>query len=290
MSSVWGQDNVDQHITDVQIGKIKAAKAALPALLADYPNHASVLFLSALLEEDGEKAKSQYQQLYKNHPNTEYSDEAVMKIAEFYYAAGLYIQSAEWAKRMALYYSRSEHMDRAVKLFLNALIISGSKDTALYYSKVFKKQFPKMDVDTKLSQLLNEHEAEPVKASEKVEVSDKKDVNAGIFDKIVETLKSPVPDEIGSPVKDVTPSSSSTSTSLPFSLQVGAYSKELNADHQKSQLVAAGYNARVDLRESNGRTLYAVRIGYYADRMVAKEASRGIKSTLGIDTIVISNK
>ena len=218
ITSVYGQENVDQLIVDVQMGKIKDAKAALPAFLANYPNHASVLFLSALLEEDGEKAKSQYQQLYKNHPNTKYSDDAVMKIAEFYYAAGLYIQSAEWAKRMALYYSRSEHMDRAVKLFLNALIISGSKDTALYYSKVFKKQFPKMDVDTKLSKLLNEYEVEPIKASEKVDVTKNKDANTGIFDKIVETLKSPVPDEIGPFVKEAVPSSSA-SLSLPFSLQ-----------------------------------------------------------------------
>ena len=244
ISNIWSQENVDQYITDVQMGKINDANVALPALLADYPNHASVLFLSALLEEDGEKAKSQYQQLYKNHPNTQYSDDAVMKIAEFYYASGLYIQSAEWAKRMALYYSRSEHMDRAVKLFLNALIISGSKDTALYYSKVFKKQFPKMDVDTKLSKLLNEYEVEPIKVSEKVDIAESKDANTGIFDKIVETLKSPVPDEIGSFVKEPVPSSSS----LPFSLQLGAYSNALNADHQKTLLVAAGYDARVDLK------------------------------------------
>jgi hypothetical protein len=33
-----------------------------------------------------------------------------------------------------------------------------------------------------------------------------------------------------------------------------------------------------------------VRIGYYSDRMMAKTAGRELKSTLGIDTIVIANK
>ena len=76
----------------------------------------------------------------------------------------------------------------------------------------------------------------------------------------------------------------------PFSLQVGAYGQEINADHQTRQLNAAGFSARVELKESNGSTLYAVRIGYYSDRMMAKAAGRELKSTLGIDTIVIANK
>ena len=59
---------------------------------------------------------------------------------------------------------------------------------------------------------------------------------------------------------------------------------------QKNQLDAAGFPARVERKESNGRTLYVVKIGYYSDRMMAKAAGRELKSTLGIDTIVIANK
>ena len=281
--NLFAQEGVEQLIENIQSGKIEEALTALPALERDFPNHPGVMYLAALLETDGDTARKQYQQLYKHHPNSEYSDDAVMKIAEYYYAAGLYIKSSEWTKRMARYYARSEHIDRAVKLFLNALIISGSKDTAFYYSKVFKKQFPKMDVDTKLSQLLNELETSPVEESEVVVDKPKTD---GILNKIVEKLSSPVPDEIGFPRF---PSKKSV-VKQPFSLQVGAYGEESNADHQKSQLDAAGFPARVALKESNGRTFYAVRIGYYSDRMTAKAAGRELKSTLGIDTIVIANK
>ena len=71
----------------------------------------------------------------------------MMKVAEYFYSVGLYIQAAEWLKKMPIYYSRSEHIERAVKLFLNSLIVSGHKDTAIFYSRVFTKQFPSLNVD-----------------------------------------------------------------------------------------------------------------------------------------------
>jgi len=148
---------------------------------------------------------------------------------------------------------------------------------------VFKKQFPKMDVDTKLSQLLNELETPLVEENEVVVDRPK---TGGILNKIIVTLSSPVPDEIGLPRF---PSKEGV-LKQPFSLQMGAYGEEANADHQTRQLNAAGFSARVELKESNGRTLYVVKIGYYSDRMMAKAAGRELKSTLGIDSIVIANK
>ncbi|MBT5955547.1 MAG: hypothetical protein HN820_01260 [Candidatus Marinimicrobia bacterium] len=286
--NLFAQEGIEQLIENIQLGKTEDALSALPALERDFPNHPGVMYLAALLETDGDTAREQYQQLYKHHPNSEYSDDAVMKIAEYYYAAGLYIKSSEWTKRMARYYARSEHIDRAVKLFLNALIISGSKDTAFYYSKVFKKQFPKMDVDTKLSQLLNELEITPTE-EEPVEVVEENTAKGeGILNKIVETLSSPVPDELELPMPSFP--SNKEEVKQPFSLQVGAYGEEANADHQSSQLNAAGFSARVELKESNSRTLYVVKIGYYSDRMMAKVAGQELMSTLGVDNIVISNK
>ena len=288
ISTLFPQEGIKQLIENVQLGKTEASLSALPALQRDFPNHSGVMYLSALLETDGDKAREQYQLLYKNHPNSEYADDAVMKLSEYYYAAGLYIKSSEWSKRMPRYYARSEHIDRAVKLFLNALIISGSKDTAFYYSKVFKKQFPKMDVDTKLSQLLNELEITPIEEAPVDVVVDDAPDNGGILGKIVETLSSPVPDEIKLPMPSFP--SKKVVVKQPFSLQVGAYGEESNAEHQKSQLDAAGFTVRVELKESNGRTLYVVKIGYYADQMMAKAAGAELMSTLGINNIVVANK
>ena len=145
-----------------------------------------------------------------------------------------------------------------------------------------------MDVDTKHSQLLNELEIIPTEEALVDVAVDDAPKSGGILDKIVETLSSPVPDEIGLPIPSFP--SKKVVVKQPFSLQVGAYGKESNADHQKSQLDAAGFTVRVELKESKGRTLYVVKIGYYADRMMAKAAGVELKSTLGIDTIVVANK
>ena len=116
------------------------------------------MYLKGLLETNGEEAKTIFAKLYNTHPTSDYGDDAVMKVAEYYYAAGLYVQAANWLKKMPIYYSRSEHIERAVKLFLNSLIVSGHKDTAIFYSRVFKRQFPTLDVDGKIKDLLKDFE------------------------------------------------------------------------------------------------------------------------------------
>ena len=270
------QENVDSYINQVINGEILEADKALPQLALEFPNHPSVLFLTGLLEPDGEKAKDIFLTVYKSHPNSYYSDDSVMKIAEYYYAAGLYIQAAEWLKRMALYYSRSEHIERAVKLFLNSLIVSGSRDTALYYSKVFKRQFPKMDVDSKISQLLAEESAKTTsEINNNIQLA-QLDKEKSVIDKNSESVYGNFKIQ----------TKENTSTKFPFSLQIGAYSTQVNAENQKKQLIAAGFLARVEEKLSNGRILYVVRIGYYSNRSEAKYESKKIKNSLDIDSII----
>ena len=152
------QDHLDILINEVLSGSKDSAEIYLPTIEKQYPHNPNMLFLKGLMEINGEEAMQIFVELYTNHPTSEYGDDAVLKVSEFYYASGLYVQSAEWLKKMPLYYSRSEHIDRAVKLFLNSLIVSGNRDTAIFYARVFKKQFPFMDVDGKINDLLEDYE------------------------------------------------------------------------------------------------------------------------------------
>ena len=168
ISTLLCQEHLDILIKEVLSGSKDSAAIYLPTIEKQYPHNPNMLFLKGLMETNGEEAMQIFLELYTNHPTSEYGDDAVMKVAEFYYASGLYVQSAEWLKKMPLYYSRSEHIDRAVKLFLNSLIVSGNRDTAIFYSRVFNKQFPFMDVDGKINNLLEEYEN-----SKKIEVDKK---------------------------------------------------------------------------------------------------------------------
>ena len=158
LSSLISQDHLDALIQDVLHGSRDSAAIYLPAIDQKYPNNPTVMYLKGLLETDGEQAMKIFSNLYNTHPTSDYGDDAVMKVAEYYYAAGLYVQASNWLKKMPIYYSRSEHIERAVKLFLNSLIVSGHRDTAIFYSRVFKRQFPTLDVDGKINNLLQEFE------------------------------------------------------------------------------------------------------------------------------------
>ena len=78
--------------------------------------------------------------------------------------------------------------------------------------------------------------------------------------------------------------------SAPFSLQSGAFSSEINATSQRTELVISGFRARVKELYKSDKTLYAVRIGYFNNREDALKVGEQIKTKLDLDTIIIKNK
>lgn len=275
ISSLYAQNELDVLIEQVLNGSSDSASIYLPTMEQRYPNNPSLLYLKGLLESNGKEAMQVFVTLYNNHPTSVYGDDAVMKVAEYFYAAGLYVQSTEWLKKMPIYYSRSEHIERAVKLFLNSLIVSGLKDTAIFYSRVFERQFPELNVDGKIKSLLLEFkESDKAKGNSNDIVQNFTDFNK------VESNQ-PIKDKIISNQDDI---------SAPFSLQSGAFSSEINATSQRTELVISGFRARVKELYKSDKTLYAVRIGYFNNREDALKVGAQIKTKLDLDTIIIKNK
>jgi len=275
LSCLVSQDHLDALIQDVLHGSRDSAAIYLPAIDQKYPNNPTVMYLKGLLETDGDEAMKIFSNLYNTHPTSDYGDDAVMKVAEYYYAAGLYVQAANWLKKMPIYYSRSEHIERAVKLFLNSLIVSGHRDTAIFYSRVFKRQFPTLDVDGKINHLLQEFEKSK-KQKEQAEAQSPEPVEP--VDITVE-YKTEVPiDQIDSALDNGI-----------YSLQSGAYGVLENADQQKINLIIAGFDARITELYRNNKVLYAVRIGYFNSKEDAQQISSLIKTKVDLDTIVVTN-
>ena len=105
--SLFAREDIDKLVQDVLSGKTDSAAIYLPAFEKLYPNDPDLLFLKALMTMNGLDAKNIYMDIYNNHPSSDYGDDAVMKVSEYFYAAGLYGQSAEWLKKMPLYYGVS---------------------------------------------------------------------------------------------------------------------------------------------------------------------------------------
>ena len=263
LSLVFADDVLKTTIENVKNGNLDGAEKILLKYQGLNPNNSSTMYLDALLEIDGIKAKDKFLELYKRHGSSRYADDSVMKIAEFYYTSGSYVKAAEWLKRIPLFYSRSEYVDHAVKLFLNSQIVSGNKDSAIYYAKVFKKQFPNMNVDEKMKDLISINSKQATINNEPVDVVGS---IKNIFSKVKEEITSPLP--TGN-----------------YSIQIGAYGNSKNADSQKNMLTNAGLDARVEKLIT--RNLFAVRVGYYSSKDEAKDDLRKINSIINGKAIVI---
>jgi tetratricopeptide (TPR) repeat protein len=250
---IQASPNVDRLIDNVINGNLNEAELKMSKLLYDYPNDAGVLFLQALLELNGPQSIEIYKKIYKLHKNNKYADDAIMKIGEYYYASGLYIQAAEWFKKIHMYYRRSDYLETAINMFLQCLIIAGSLDTASSYSQTFNSIFPKVNIDDRINKKLS--------AIDKV-------------DPIVKSLnnKEEVKDE-----------------KVQFSLQVGAYGNRDNAEKAMYNLRSVGYSSRINELVKNKKVLYTVRCGYFDSKEEANKIKKRLRIHLGYEPIIIEN-
>jgi hypothetical protein len=152
--------NVDLYLSLISEGKSKSVKENLPELISKYPKVPGVLYLNALLEEDGSLAIAQYKNIIKNYPEFRYTPNAAMKVGEYFYAKGLYSQSANLLKNIPIKYPRFNDMQRLSSLMINSFNAIGLADSAKHYGLIIKSMFPAIELDInednkKLSQVFD---------------------------------------------------------------------------------------------------------------------------------------
>ncbi len=286
ISFIFAQKLIDKYIEQVMRGDISEAIDKLPEYIASYPNHDGVLYLSALLETDGALAKEKFSQIYNIDKTSKYADKSVIKVSEYYYAAGLYHKEAEWLKKIPRYYSRSDNLYKSLKLLINSLVVSGNIDSAVYYVKVFKKQFPDVNFEELIVDVKEDYkiEREPElvqlskpsitkKEEKKAAAEPTKKNNKNIIVKIQDLLDR-VKEDITAPINE-------------YTIQAGAFGKKSNAEDLKKILINGGYDARIETVNSNGIILYMVRVGYFTTYAKAKEYKENIYSRLAVSSMVI---
>jgi len=158
--SILFSQNVDLYFSLIDEGELDGVRENLPELLSKYPNDPGVLFLKAVLTDDGESALEQYKYILKSFPKSTYAPKSAMKIGEYFYAKGLYTQSATLLKNIPINYPRFPHMQRLADLMINSFNAIGEADSAKYYALIIKSMFPKVetnieDKSNKLSQVFS---------------------------------------------------------------------------------------------------------------------------------------
>ena len=144
VSLSFGQ-NIKLYLSLIEEGKTEGVKENLPELISKYPNNPSVLYLKALLIQDGNSAIKLYKDLLKKYPNSKYAPNSAMKIGEYFYARGLYTQAATLLKNIPIKYPRFADIQRATNLMVNSFNAIGEADSARYYALIINSMFPNVD-------------------------------------------------------------------------------------------------------------------------------------------------
>ena len=150
----FGQ-NIELYLSLIEEGKVEGVKENLPELSSKYPNNPGVIYLKAILTQDGNSAIKLYQDLLKKHPDSKYASYSAMKIGEYFYARGLYTQAATLLKNIPIKYPRFADIQRVTNLMVSSFNAIGEADSARYYALIINSMFP--NVDTGLDVLSNQN-------------------------------------------------------------------------------------------------------------------------------------
>ena len=141
--------NVEMYLSLIRQGNYKGVEENMPELISKYPKKSGVLYLKALLTEDGNSAIKEYKYILENFPESAYAAASAMKLGEYFYARGLYTQSANILKNIPAKYPRFQDMQRLTDLMINSFNAIGEADSAKYYGLIIKSMFPAINADIK---------------------------------------------------------------------------------------------------------------------------------------------
>ena len=110
------EPDITKYVAMVNAGQADQVRTELPALLAKYPNNPGVLYLQALVTKDGAEAVRIYQSVVDNFPRSEWADDALYRVYQYYYSLGLY-RTAEMK------------LDQLKKDYPNSRYVKGTADS-----------------------------------------------------------------------------------------------------------------------------------------------------------------
>lgn len=82
--------DIPKRLEMIEKGQGEQVKAELPTLLTNYQNNPGVMYLQGVLTNDGTEAAKIFQSIVDNFPKSEWADDALYKLYQYYYSIGLY--------------------------------------------------------------------------------------------------------------------------------------------------------------------------------------------------------
>ncbi|MBU4444798.1 SPOR domain-containing protein [bacterium] len=236
--------------------KADLVKLAIPQLIGNYPNNPDVLYLSALVEPEGDKALLIYKDVLSQYPNSNKADNALTKIIEYLYAKGLYKKTITYSKQLIAKYPDSENVGNCVYMLLCSFNVMNKKDSVDYYYAHYLEKYSDLDLQ------FYDYQSVPLYVT-----------GDQFATKVKQVERVKLPEQQVSKPK--------------YALQVGAFGNPQNALILKNRLKSYGYDPYVQKIKGSRQDLLSVRVGRYDSRADAAEAGNRLKALHNIDYIVI---
>lgn len=231
--------DIAKYLERIEQGHGEEVRTEFPSLLSTYPNNPGVLYLQGVLTPDGTEAVRIYQSIVDNFPKSDWADDALYKVYQFYYAIGLYRTAEIKLNQLKIDYPQSKYMASIASQDVKSLPDESQKPEPVQPEGA---QAPPV--------------ASPPNA-EKPPVVEREPV-------IDETLRGQ------------------------YTLQVGAYSQQVNAEKQKLFFEDLGFSVDVLNKVKDSRSLFVVLVGDYKSADEAKTKGAEIKKKYNINSMVVT--
>ena len=250
-------------------GKADEVRKELPELTKDFPDEPGIMFLNAVLTEDGSKALVQYEQITREHPQSEWADDAELRIVQYY---ALKKDTAHAQRELGTFkrnYPLSEFLIHAVELVKATVGLNAPSSSKLSADKAGADKATSPTKGSKESILV---ESKP---------NDLKNVTSpGSSLKAAEKGVDKSTEKLGEKAADKT---AAAAVKKSWGLQVGVYTTKNTADAE-----AAKYREqrmKVDVTSKDGK--YGVVVGNYSSRESADKSKEIIQAQCQCSPIVV---
>jgi len=216
------------------------------------PNHPTVLYLRGLFEKDAPSALVYFENVYKNHKNSAFADDALFRILQYYYSISDYNKTRAYLSAFFREFTDSSLKEQAQYLYCRTIYAQGKEDSAKIFLRAFIKNVRNSPfVDLAIIDLENPDmwsQARPSELSKDGTVSD---------------------------------------SDFRYTIQIGAFTVKKNADRVREKFENDSHYVEIREKDINNRIYYAVWIGRFANRKQAREYAQKNIQKYNIDYKVV---
>jgi hypothetical protein len=133
--------NIIPQLKEIEAGNIEEVKSDLAELKQNEAADPNVIFLEAVITEDGEKSRDLYEIVYNDFPKSPFADAALFRSFSFYYALGLYKKAEELKERLKKEYPKSAYLKNTDRNFPNVDEMIIVDPSPINFKDPNKKQF-----------------------------------------------------------------------------------------------------------------------------------------------------